>query len=239
MRNQRPGGCQLLALKNRLRQETDPLVKAKLRQREVKILLELGQVSAAVSAARALPADGTGLSILADALCHGNRWTEAESVFEEARLSRIREGSDAKARALARGQLLHMAEARKDWARCSELADLPVLVARVARLSGGKPERLELTGEYGFPWTTLTILEMCHGGADLSALPAALKEWGRGEREWKWRVVFESAFLAAEAGLNLAPWRRPFQSIEGVVLDPRWPSERKALKSLLGADCRK
>lgn len=233
MRNQRPGGCQLLALKNRLRQETDPGVAARLRQREVKILLELGQITEAISAAGALPQDGTGLSILADCLCHGRRWKEAESVFEEARLSRMREGSETKARALARGPLFLLAEARKDWARCAELADLPVLAARVARLSGSWSGQFVKTRDDGFPWDTLAFLEACHGGDDPSGLPSALQAWGRGEREWKWRVVFEGATLASAAGLSPGPWKRLFVSIEGAVLDPRWPVERKALKSLL------
>jgi hypothetical protein len=234
MRNQRPGGCQLLALKNRLRQETDPDVKLKLRQREVKILHELGQMPQAISAARALPPDGTGLSILADVLCRGSRWKEAESVFEAARRVRMDEGSEARVKALARGPLFLLAEARKDWARCAELADLPVLAARVARLSGGESEPGDPAGQEGFPWDTLAMLEACHGGADPESLPLALQAWGRGEREWKWRVVFEGAILSAAAGLNPGPWRRLFRSMDGVVLDPRWPTERKALKTVLG-----
>ena len=235
MRNQRPGGCQLLALKNRLRQETDPDVTMKLRQREVKILLELGQMPQAVSAARALPPDGTGLSILADVLCRGSRWKEAESVFEEARRVRISEGSEARAGALARGPLFLLAEARKDWGRCAELADTQVLCARVARLSGGGAKPAAWPGtEAGFPWDTLAMLEACHGGADPSCLLPALQEWGRGEREWKWRVLFEGATLSAAAGLNPGPWRRLFRSMDGLVLDPRWPAERKALKTVLG-----
>lgn len=235
MRNQRPGGCQLLALKNRLHRETDPDVVLKLRQREVKILLELGQLPQAVSAARALPPDGTGLSILADVLCHGSRWKEAESVFEGARRARMDEGSEARARALARGPLFLLAEARKDWGRCVELADLPVLCARVARLSGAGTGPDEPTCDEGFPWDTLALLEACHGGGDPARLPEAVQAWGRGEREWKWRVVFEGATLTASAGLPLGPWRRLFRSIDGVVLDPRWPTERKALKTVLGA----
>ncbi len=235
MRNQRPGGCQLLALKNRLRQETDPDVTTKLRQREVKILLELGQMPQAISAASALPPDGTGLSILADVLCRGSRWKEAESAFEGARRARMDEGSGARALALARGPLFLLAEARKDWVRCAELADIPVLAARVSRLSGGEAGNGGPAGEAGFPWDTLTMLEACHGGADPSGLPLAAQEWGRGEREWKWRVVFEGATLTSRAGLPLGPWRRLFRSIDGVVLDPRWPMERKALKTILGA----
>ena len=235
MRNQRPGGCQLLALKNRLHHETDPDVTQKLRHREVKILLELGQLPQAISAARALPPDGTGLSILADVLCRGSRWKEAESVFEAARRVRIDEGSESRARALARGPLFLLAEARGDWERCAELADLPVLGARVARLSRGITGQDTTSSEEGFPWDTLALLEACHGGGDPARLPEAVQAWGRGEREWKWRVVFEGATLTASAGLNLAPWRRLFRAIDGVVLDPRWPSERKALKTVLGA----
>jgi len=238
MRNQRPGGCQLLALKNRLRNETDPDATMKLRHREVKILLELGQIPQAILAARALPPDGTGLSILGDALCRGSRWKEAEAVFEAARRARLDEGSEARAQALGRGPLFLLAEARKDWARCAELADLPVLAARVARLSGEETPPGEPTGGGGFPWDTLAMLEMCHRGADPSGLPAALQEWGRGEREWKWRVVFEGTSLSAAAGLHLGHWRRLFRSIDGVVLDPRWPAERKALKTVLGAEGR-
>lgn len=235
MRNQRPGGCQLLALKNRLHQETDPDAILKLRQREVKILLELGQMPQAISAARALRPDGTGLSILADVLCRGSRWKEAESVFEAARRVRMDEGSEARAQALARGPLFLLAEARKDWGRCAELADIPVLCARVARLSGTETEPGEPARGEGFPWDTLAMLEACHGGADPSCLQMALQEWGRGEREWKWRVVFEGATISAASGLNLGPWRRLFRSMDGVVLDPRWPAERKALKAVLGA----
>ncbi|MFO7626124.1 MAG: hypothetical protein R6V62_02555 [Candidatus Fermentibacteraceae bacterium] len=218
-----------------MRQETDPDVAMKLRQREVKILLELGQIPQAISAARALPPDGTGFSILADVLCHASRWKEAESVFEAARLARIEEGSEARAQALARGPLFLLAEARKDFGRCSELADLPVLAARVARLSGGTAEPAGPPGEEGFPWGTLAMLEACHAGADPACLPVAVQAWGRGEREWKWRVVFEGATLTSAAGLHLGPWRRLFRSIDGVVLDPRWPTERKALKTVLGA----
>jgi hypothetical protein len=79
------------------------------------------------------------------------------------------------------------------------------------------------------------MLEACHGGADPSGLPLAVQAWGRGVREWKWRVVFEGATLTADAGLPTGPWRRLFRSIDGVVLDPRWPTERKALKTILGA----
>lgn len=218
-----------------MHRETDPDVILKLRQREVKILLELGQMPQAISAARALPPDGTGLSILADVLCRGSRWEEAESVFEAARRVRMDEGAEARAQALARGPLFLLAEARKDWGRCTELADLPVLAARVARLSACETAPGEPSCAGGFPWDTLAMLEACHGGADPSCLPVALQAWGRGEREWKWRVVFEGASLTVSAGLNPGPWRRLFRSMDGVVLDPRWPAERKALKTVLGA----
>ncbi len=231
MRNQRVGGCQLLALKNRLRGETDPDLIQKLRQREVRILLELGQTAQAIAAARALPQDGTGLSILGDVLCRTSRWKEAEEVFESARQARMGEGFETRALALARGPLFLLSEARRDWARCRELADLPVLASRVARLSGGQPVPFETSG---FPWEAVAMLEACHAGGSPEALPLAVQTWGMAEREWKWRVLFEGVILFDGAGLSLQPWRKLYRSIEGIVLDPRWPGERKTLKTILG-----
>lgn len=231
MRNQRPSGCQLLALKNRIREETDCAIKIRLRQREVKILLELGQTSQAISAAGELPRDGTGLSILGDALCRGSRWKEAEAVFEAARKARLEEGYETRALALARGPLFLLAEARRDWQRCSQLADLPVLASRVSRLSGGSPVPPNTDG---FPWETLALLERCHAGSDPRGLLGAVMVWGRGEREWKWRVMYEGVALCSAAGVLTQQWRRHFRSISGMVLDPRWPGERKALKAFLG-----
>jgi hypothetical protein len=231
MRNQRPDGCQLLALKKRLREETDPGAILRLRQREVKILLELGQMPQALAAARLLPGDGTGLSILGDVLCRRGHWKEAEATFEAARRARLAEGHGVRASALARGPLFLLAEARKDWSRCMELADIPVLEARTRRLSGEAPAPSDSSG---FPWETIALLERCHLGGDPRQLPEAALKWGKGEREWKWRLVFEGATIHSRRELPLNPWRRIVRAMSGVVLDPRWPGERKALKALMG-----
>ena len=231
MRNQRPGGCQLLALKNRIREEGDASEKLRLRQREVKMMLELGQIPQAILAARELPPDGTGLSILGDALCKGSRWKDAEAVFEAARKARLDEGCEARALALARGPLFHLAEARRDFCRCSMLADLPVLVSRVSRLTGraAVPPDTE-----GFPWETLALLERCHAGGDPGELVSAVAAWGRSEREWKWRAVYEGMSLSHASGASVHQWRRVFRSMPGTVLDPRWPAERRTAKAILG-----
>jgi pentatricopeptide repeat protein len=218
-----------------LKSETDPEAALRLGQREVRILLELGQTSQALAAARSLPGNGTGLSVLGDVLCRAGRWKEAESVFEQARRARLEEGMEARAAALARGPLFLLAEAREDWDRCLELADIPVLTARARRLSGafGDPPPAQVS--QGFPWAMIALLEDCHLGRDPIGLPEALAGWGRGEREWKWRVVSEGSGLFVRRGLPMDAWRRPFRSVSGPVLDPRWQAERKVLKAVLGS----
>lgn len=236
MRNQRPDGCQLLALKKRLREEADPGERLKLKQREVKLLLALGQAPQALAAARALPPDASGLSILADVLCRRGQWKEAEATFEAARQARVREGNESRALALARGPLFLLAEAREDWSRCMALADLPVLAARAARLAGRPAEP---GNSSGFPWRVVALLEACHHGGNPAGLPEALLEWGRGEPEWKWRVLFEGVNLCMSRGISVLPFRRVFRGMGGPVLDPRWPRERRAVKAALGSPARR
>ena len=222
-----------------LKSETDPQTALRLGQREVRILLELGQTSQALAAARSLRRSGTGLSVLGDVLCRTGRWKEAESVFEQARRARLEEGMEGRAAALARGPLFLLAEARGDWERCMELADIPVLRARAERLSGAPGDPCPAGDSEGYPWTTIALLEACHLGRDPAVLPETLAGWGRGEKEWKWRVVAEGSELFVRSGLPLDAWIRPFRSISGPVLDPRWLAERKALKTFLGSTRRR
>jgi len=222
-----------------MKSESDPGAALKLGRREIRILLELGQTSQALAAARLLPRNGAGLSVLGDVLCRAGLWKKAESVFDEARRARLAEGMESRAAALARGPLYLLAEARGDWERCLELVDIPVLKARAERVSGAGGQDGSAPDSAGFPWTTIALLEACHLGRDPTGLPEALAGWGMGEREWKWRVVAEGTELFLRRGLPPYAWRRPFRSIPGPVLDPRWAAERRSLKAVLGSPDRR
>ncbi len=231
----RNAGRQLLVTRNRLMAEKDPSKVLSLKRKEAYLLLELGQNDSAVAVATSLVEDNIDSSreraFLADILTRTFAWAAAEKEFTEAHGLCLLSGKNDKAFSLASGPLFLLAEARKDYRKCFEVAPIQVLRNRALRLSGQKVELNVLPS--ASPWREIAILENTIIGGNPFVLPGLLADWNCGEAEWRWRFVYEAASLAIEAGMSAKPWRKYLKQTTGRILDPRYFIERKELKRLL------
>lgn len=232
----RNAGRQLLVTGNRLKTENDPAKRASLKRQEANLLLVLDQKELAVSAATSLvkmnPEGSSERAFLADILARSFFWRAAEDEFAEAHRLCLKSGKHGKAFSLAAGPLFLLAEARGDYRRCLEIAPMDVLRNRVLRLSGEKLMLLNLLPSVS-PWREIAILEKVLGGENPHILPSLLVDWTCGEAEWRWRILFEGAASAIEAGMSAKPWKKYMKQTGTKVLDPRYFIERRDLKQLL------
>lgn len=232
----RNAGRQLLITRNRLRIEKNTSKIASLKRIEAGLLLELGQGDAAVAVATSLvelnPEGSSEHAFLADVLARTFSWLAAEEEFIVAHGLCIRAGNHNKAFSLASGPLFLLAEARGDYQRCLEIAPMDILRNRALRQAGTEQELV--SGEAVSPWREITVLEKVLSGGNPHSLPGLLADWNCGEAEWRWRVLFEGAGAAIEAGMSAKPWRKYMKLTRTRVLDPRYFIERRDLKRLLG-----
>ncbi len=231
----RNAGRQLLVTRNRLKTEKTSSKRASLKRLEAGLLLELGQKDAAVAVATSLAKDNSENSseraFLADILARAFFWSDAEREFTEAHRLCISSGNTTKAIALASGPLFLLAEAREDYGRCLEVAPIDVLRQRALRLMGNESQPGSVPPES--PWREIAILEKVYSGGNPSVLADLLAHWTCGEAEWRWRILFEGASLAAVVGTSVKPWKKYLKQTGTKVLDPRYFIERRDLKRLL------
>lgn len=231
----RNAGRQLLILRNRMKAPENTSKIASLRRKEANLLLELGQRDEAIAVATSLTeadsGDGSELAFLADILAGASKWRLAEENFAAARLLCLKSGREEKAFALAAGPLFLLAEARKDYDSCLRIAPSDLLRNRALRLSEQIP--VGVIPPEASPWRELYLLEQVHSGGDPSLLSGILDNWKSGEAEWRWRILYEGASLEQRSGLPGKQWSIYLRETGRKVLDPRYPSERKALKRML------
>jgi len=231
----RNAGRQLLILKNRMKTIENSSKIPSMRRREAVLLLELGQRDQAVAVAASLAeADddrGSGLAFLADILASCGRWAAAREKFTAAAEMCAEKGRKEKAFSLAAGPLFLLAEAVKDYETCLLVAPLPLLKSRALRLKGLEPEKTPQPGNS--PWRELWALEEVHVSGKVSLLDGILDNWKSGEAEWRWRILFEGAFLEFKSGTVSKQWGVYLRETGKRVLDPRYPGERSALKKML------
>lgn len=231
----RNAGRQLLITRNRLKAETKPSKIASLKRLEVNLLLDLGMPEEALVVATALAEahnrDSSAAAFLGDILARTSKWSTAEEQFTLAYELCLSMNKAEKAFSLAAGPMYLLAEARKDYTRCMEIAPSDILRARALRLSGKKAETF-IQPETS-PWRELYLIEKAHAGSSPAALLGILDDWTAGEAEWRWRILFEGAVIACRTGVGLKQWRRYLKQTGGRVLDPRYFTERKQLKALL------
>ena len=232
----RNAGRQLLITRNRLRTENNPTRIATLKRREAGILLELEQKEAAVAVAASLvkenPSGNGERAFYADILARTFCWASAEEEFAEAHRLCIASGKMEKADSLASGPLFLLAEARGDFGRCYKIAPIDTLRFRALRLGGEKVEVTSVPAES--PWHEIALLEKVLQGGNPHVLPSLLADWTCGEAEWRWRILYEGATAAIEAGMPVKPWRKYLKQTGNSVLDPRYFIERRDLKRLIG-----
>lgn len=230
-------GRQLLAVRNRLRGESDPAARRKLLRREVRLLVDLGNLREAEKSARRIleenPEWPGGHSILADMACRTGDWMEAEELFGRAALMLGETGDREGAARLRTGPLYRLAEARGDHAECSRLcadggALGQVLACRAARRSGATGSTETLSGE-GFLTLRLAALEEAWRGYSPRGLLELAEDWGNTEPEWRWRLLVEAIGLWRDSGLDVRKWRRPVRDTVCPVLDPRFSEEWRRL----------
>lgn len=232
----RNAGRQLLITRNRLRIEKNTSKIASLKRIEAGLLLELGQGDAAVAVATSLVELNPELSgehaFLADVLARTFSWRAAEEEFNVAHSLCVQAGNHGKAFSLASGPLFLLAEARGDHGRCLEIAPMDILRNRALRLAGREQE--PISGGAVSPWREIAVLEKVFCGGNPYSLPGLLADWNCGEAEWRWRILFEGAGAAIEAGMSAKPWKKYLKLTRKKVLDPRYFIERRDLKRLLG-----
>jgi len=208
---------------------------ASLKRLEAVLLLELGQKAAAVAVATSLADENSEGSseraFLADILARAFMWQEAEREFVNAHRLCLNSGKKGKAFSLAAGPLFLLAEARKDYRRCAEVAPTEILGNRARRLAGDKAQPVSTPEES--PWREVALLEKVHQGGNPAVLSELLARWSCGEAEWRWRILYEGAVLAMEAGAGVKPWKGYLKQTGTKVLDPRYFRERGHLKRLL------
>lgn len=234
-------GRRLLALKNLLTSESDPVRLRKLRKEEVLTLADLGNLPAAKESSEKLmeefPDWPAACAVAADIACRSGDWGEAERLFQRSADSSEAAGNMDSALHIRTGPLFRLLEARDDHEDCLRLSSGPdefslLLNARTLRRMGrrgGLPNAAE-----GFLASRLLLLEAAWGGAGLDGLPATAGEWGGPEPEWRWRFIVEGFDIFSGAGLQVETWRRIVIETATPVLDPRFGRERHRLLELLG-----
>ena len=230
-------GRQLLSIRNRISSETDPFIMRKFRRKEIRILLQLGNISAAQEICEKLIADypswAPGYSIKADLACWSGKWDQAESLFDKAADEHEKAGIEKAAARLRTGPVYRLAEARGDYAKCLLLTDgagdlKSILRSRSERLSGNNEGKLLPLTENWLAQRLLT-LEKAWRGASPEELLFHAVEWDNTEPEWRWRFIIESREIWRSKDLDLLEWSRPVKDTVCPVLDPRFNAEWRIL----------
>ncbi len=226
-------GRQLLSIRNRIGSTTDPSSLRKLRRREIRILLQLGNHTAARDICEALVSDNptwpAGYSIKADLACRMSKWEEGEGLFERAAAEHEKAGNIKAAARLRTGPLYRLAEARDDHEKCLSLCRgegelQSILKIRSGRQSGSTEAMLP-EGTQDWLAQRLLMLESAWRGAQQHELLQTAEEWLNSEPEWRWRFIVESMAVMKRDGLNLDGWKRSVKSTVCPVLDPRFHTE--------------
>ncbi|MEN8207949.1 MAG: hypothetical protein ABFR50_01740 [Candidatus Fermentibacteria bacterium] len=226
-------GKQLLSIRNRLSSASSPSAKRKLRRKEIRILLQLGNLSAAAEICGELvsenPSWPPGYSIMADLACHSRKWKDAENLFERAAEEHGTAGNIEAVHRLRTGPLYRLAEARGDYEKCLSLCrgegELnSVLRARSERRNGNSDTKLPDVVQ-GWLVQRLLILESAWRGARQAELLQTAEEWSNTEPEWRWRFIVEGMIIWKMEGFGPREWRKPVKSTVSPVLDPRFHTE--------------
>lgn len=226
-------GRQLLATRNLLRDEDDPIRRRKLLRREVRLLVELDNLPAAEAACRKLMEENPGwpaaFSMLADIACREGEWEKAEELFGRSAQDHERSGDAESAERIRTGPLYRLAEAREDRAACRELCSgggelAGILLLRTARLAGSPSGDIPADVE---DWLARRLAELESGwrGAPPAPLLDTALQWRATEPEWRWRFIVEGIHLWRRNGLDTRPWDVPLKDTARPVLDPRFRKE--------------
>ena len=226
-------GRQLLSIRNRIGSVTDPSRIRKLRRREIRILLQLGNLSAAGNICRELVSDNPswppGYSIMADLACHSGKWEEGERLFERAAGEHETAGDINAALRLRIGPVYRLAEARGDYEKClllcsgeGELEN--VLKIRSERQLGSNAARLPEEAQ-SLLAQRLLMLESAWRGMQQPGLLRIAVEWLNNEPEWRWRFIVEGMIVWKRDGFDPGGWKKAVRSTVCPVLDPRFHSE--------------
>ncbi len=230
-------GRQLLSIRSRIGSVDDPSRLRKLRRREIRILLQLGNLSVAWNICRELVSDNPswppGYSIMADLACRSGKWEEGERLFEKAAAEHETAGNIKAAVRLRTGPVYRLAEARDDYEKCLSLCSgdgelSSILKIRSGRQSGSNEARLPEKAQ-DFLAQRLLILESAWRGTQQHELLQIAVEWSNTEPEWRWRFIVESMDVWKRDGLDLDGWKKPVRSTVCPVLDPRFHSEWRKL----------
>ncbi|MCK4671075.1 MAG: tetratricopeptide repeat protein [Candidatus Aegiribacteria sp.] len=225
-------GRQLLSIRNRITSEKELSSLRKLRKREIQLLTELGNISAAVASGENLISDyplwPAGYSILANVLCRARKWEEAEKLFDKAaNLYEEADNPDSAAR-LRMGPVYRLSEARNDFSKCLKLCGTDnelgaVLQARCKRQMNEKTSLPDACTD----WLAgkLLLLEKVRHGRSPYRLYDEVVEWKSTEPEWRWRFIVESIEIWQRLNFNTEKWRKPVKDTAQPVLDPRFTKE--------------
>ncbi len=230
-------GRQLLSIRNTIGSVTDPSRLRKLRRREIRILLELGNPAAAGDLCRELVSDNPswppGYSMLADLACRSGKWEEGERIFERAAAEHEAAGNIKAAVRLRTGPVYRLAEAREDYEKCLSLSSgdgelISILKIRSGRLSGSNDLSLP-DGLQDWLAQHLLMLESAWRGTQQRELLQAALEWSNTEPEWRWRFIVEGMAVWKRDGFDLDGWKKPVRSTVCPILDPRFHREWRNL----------
>lgn len=225
-------GRQLLSIRNRITSEGDLSSLRRLRKREIQLLNELGNISAAVASGENLISDyplwPAGYSILADVLCRARKWKEAEKLFENAaNLYEEADNPDSAAR-LRMGPVYRLSEARSDFSKCLKLCGIDNELGAVLQVRS----RRQMNQKVSLPeactdWLAgkLLLLEKARQGKSPHRLFDEVVEWKSTEPEWRWRFIVESIEIWQSHNISTEKWRKPVKDTAQPVLDPRFKKE--------------
>lgn len=228
-------GRRLLSIRNSIDLETDLSELMKLRRKEIKILIRLGNLAVAGETSEKLISENPfwppGYSILADLLCRSGRWDEAEGLFEKAASEHEKAGNAESADKLRTGPVYRLAEARGDYEKCSSLCSgvgelKAVLRIRSERLLGDNNAILPTLPDNRLAAQLLNLEKAWRGISKQNLLETAL-EWDNTEPEWRWRFIVESIDMEREPDFD--KWSIPVKKTVCPVLDPRFNKEWRML----------
>ena len=231
-------GRQLLSIRNRISSASDSNGLRKLRRREIRILLQLGNLQAAGDICRELVSDNPswppGYSIMADLACHSGKWEEGEKLFERAAQEHEEAGNLKAALRLRIGPVYRLAEARNDNEKCLSLCSgegelSSILGIRSERRSGNIDRKLPDLAQDSLA-QHLLMLESAWRGSQQPGLLRIAAEWLNNEPEWRWRFIVESMIIWKRDGLDLDQWKKTVKSTVCPVLDPRFHKEWRTIQ---------
>lgn len=230
-------GRQLLSIRNRISTLTDTSELRKLRRKEIRVLLLLGNLPAAGDICRELVSDNPswppGYSIMADLACHSGKWNEGESLFEKAANEHEAAGNVKAAQRLRMGPVYRLAEARDDFEKCLSLCPgegelSSILRIRSERHRGNHESRLP-DGTQDWLAQRLLMLESAWRGIQQPELLKTASEWSNTEPEWRWRFIVEGMIVWKKNELDPGEWKKTVRSTACPVLDPRFHTEWRNL----------